>query len=146
MKKYIVGYLMFCAVLQTYTMKKPVNLETKEEFIQRTKPYEEALLEFCREVRSFDRTKEARISLYWNQGPRVCVMSKHNNIKFEILNLGLPAEWKYTTTVDFNKQGTHLLVRGVYYDKNGKLQKERMMIPLGFAEQYKESVVARYKK
>ena len=128
--------------VQCYLTKMPLDIvnhiasfldwETEKAFITRTSKYpRHKILHYCC-IKSPDKTKAAMLNFYFDKG-RVCpylnVFELRCNKKIKIVEIFLLEECVFTA-FNFNRQGTHLLVRASHDDYEGQKRKERMMITL----------------
>jgi hypothetical protein len=139
MKKYVMQLVMLFVMCHAHAMENnsrylyaiPNNVadriahfldwETQEAFIKRTaRSQQEKKLKYCKALSS-DTTKLVMIKSYCDKGcyPSLTVYDVEDRLDPKmILDTYVPMH-KFIS-VDFNKQGTHLLVRGAKYGKRRK--------------------------
>jgi hypothetical protein len=124
-----------------YLTKMPIDIanniasflgwETEKAFITRTSKYPKSKsLHYCC-TKSSDQTKTAIFNFYHDKEqtwPHLNVFEIRYNKALKIVDMSLPEECVFTA-LNFNRQGTHLLVHASH-DDHGIMRKERMMITL----------------
>jgi len=95
-------------------------------------------LYYCNK-KSFDRTKRVMLA-YQNEDKvwplSLTVLDIQNKEKPKIIfNILFPKSYRFTA-INFNQQGTHLLVRFFKPDHGGKEHKKRMLFALNYADLY----------
>ena len=140
MKKCIFMFMMFifsrAHAMEKENTSNAIAWETHEVLIKRTSQHFNRTLYYCNK-KSFDKTK--RVMLEYQDEDKVWPLSltvfdienkKEPRIIFNIL---FPLSYRFTA-INFNKQGTHLLVRFFQPDHKGKEHKKRMLFALNYTD------------